>query len=406
MSGKAELKRSLGVLHVTLYGLGTILGAGIYVLLGEVAGEAGAYAPVSFLLAGLVAGLSAFAYAELSSRFPKSAGEAVYTHEAFGLRALSTAVGWSVVMIGVVSAATIANGFQGYLHVFLDMPGWAAIAALVLTLGVIAAWGIGVSVTIAAAITVVEILGLVMVVALSSDSLATLPARLPELTPPMESAAWTGIGLGAFLAFYAFIGFEDIVNIAEEVKDPSRTLPMAIFLALGISATLYLLVTLSAVLTLPLETLSTTTAPMASIVAKRGSLATGVISLVSIVAVINGALIQVIMASRILYGMGRRAMAPALLSRVSTLTRTPLIATAAVTVTVLALALWLPLVTLAEATSFITLSVFALMNLALFRFKYGGGASWRKGCAIWVPAAGFVACVLFVVLRGARVFGP
>ena len=397
---KPSLKRTLSVPLVTLYGLGTILGAGIYVLIGEVAGKAGMFTPVSFLTASVIAGFTAFSYAELSSRFPQSAGEAAYAQEAFRLRWISAAVGWSVVIIGSVSAATIANGFVGYFKIFIDIPDWVTIAVLVITLGIVAAWGVSESVGAAAVITVIEILGLLSVIVIAGDSFAQLPDRFRELVPPVQTQAWLAVSLGAFLAFYAFVGFEDIVNVAEEVKEPRRNLPIAIILALGISTLLYLLVSLSAVLSLPLEELSGSDAPLAAIYEHKSNLSPKPISFVSIIAVVNGALIQIIMGSRILYGMGKRAMAPHIFSRVNPFTRTPLIATFFITAFILILALWLPLLRLAEISSFITLTVFAFMNLSLWRLKRKyPRPEGVKTYPLLVPIVGFLLCVSFLVIQ-------
>lgn len=380
--------------------MGTILGAGIYVLIGEVAGKAGIFTPISFLMASLIAAFTAFSYAELSSRYPQSAGEAAYAQGAFSFRWVSAAVGWSVVLIGTVSAATIANGFVGYFNIFFDAPSWATITILVIALGLIAGWGITTSVTTASVITIIEILGLISVIVISGDSLVELPNRYHEFIPPWESQVWIPLALGAFLAFYAFVGFEDIVNVAEEVKNPRKNLPIAIILALSISTLLYLLVTLSAVLVLPPELIKGNPAPLATVFEYKGNISPKYISAVSLVAVINGALIQIIMGSRILYGMGSRRMAPRIFSRVNQFTRTPLIATFFITVFILALALWLPLVKLAEISSFITLIVFAFMNLCLLRLK-------RKEpkpkdvttYPLVVPIAGFLLCICFLVIQ-------
>ena len=219
------LKRSLSLPLITLYGLGTIIGAGIYVLIGKVSGQAGIYAPIAFVVAAVVAGVTAFTYAELVARHPRSAAEAVYVEAAFNQRWLAGLAGWAVVAVGVISSATIANGFVGYLHLFIEIPGWLAISVLILMLGLLATWGISESAWTAATMTVIEVIGLIIVLMAAGDNLTTLPERLPELLPPMELTPWLGIALGAFLAFYAFIGFEDMVNVAEEVKNPRRNLP-------------------------------------------------------------------------------------------------------------------------------------------------------------------------------------
>lgn len=400
MADRVELKRTLSLPLLTLYGLGTILGAGIYVLVGKVAETAGMLAPVSFVLAALLAGLTGLSYAELAARHPKSAGEAVYVQDGLRVRALSILVGWLIVLTGVVSAATIANGFVGYLRLFVSLPDGLVITLLVLALGALAAWGIAESVAAASVITLIEIGGLLLILAAAGASLSTLPARLPELIPPLDGAVWRGVLLGAFLAFYAFIGFEDMVNVAEEVRDPTRNLPRAILLAIGVSTLLYLLVALVAVLALPPQELARSRAPLALIYERATGGAPTLIGLVSLFAVVNGALIQTIMAARVLYGMSRAGWLHGAFGRVHPRTRTPLLATACVTASVLILALWLPLVTLAKATSLIILVVFALINLALVRIKRRlPRPAGIRVYPLWIPLLGFVATGGFVLFQ-------
>ena len=388
----ATLKRSLSLPLITLYGVGTTIGAGIFVLVGKVAGTALIYAPISFLLAAVLAGFSAFAFAELSARFPQSAGEAVYVYEGLGSRRLALAVGLLVVLAGIAACATIANGFVGYMKLFVELPDGVVLVAVVVALGLIAAWGITESVMLAAFITLLEIGALVLVIWAGRDSLAELPARLPELIPPFAGGAWLGIVSGAVLAFYAFIGFEDMVNVAEEVKDVRRTLPRAIILTLFITTLLYLALATIAVLALPIRELATSEAPVALIYERTSGSSAVVISLIAIVAVLNGALVQVIMASRVLYGLSARAWLPQALARVNPVTHTPLVATALVTALILAFALALPLVTLARTTSFVTLLIFAAINLALWHIK--GRAPPPPGIRVyprWVCSCGFLA---------------
>ena len=235
---------------------------------------------------------------------------------------------------------------------------------------------------------------------MAGDSLSQLPARWPEMIPPFETAAWGNIFIGAFLAFYAFIGFEDMVNVAEEVKDAPRLLPKAIILALVISSVLYLTVTTVAVLALPIDKLITSEAPLAVIVESRNHDYTSFISAISLIAVVNGALIQIIMASRVLYGMGKNRLAPRLLAKVHPRTQTPLISTGLVSFLILVLALWLPLVTLAQITSFITLMIFACVNLALIRIKLK--IPIQAGCVhspFWVPVIGTCLCLILLAIQ-------
>jgi len=404
MNQPAQLKRGLSLWLLVFYGLGNILGAGIYVLVGKVAASAGLFAPAAFFVASLVAAFTALSYAELVARYPLSAGEAVYVQKGLGLPALSVVVGLLIVSMGAVSAATIARGFVGYLDILIDVPDAVAITLLVLVLGMTATWGIVESVSIAALVTLVELLGLAMVLAVAGGNLFTIPERLSELIPPMDLVIWQGILFGAFLAFYAFVGFEDMVNVAEEVRNPVRNVPLAILIALGVTTLLYAAVSLTAVLTVAPQQLAASDAPLATVYEQATGSKPVALSIISIFAVVNGALIQIIMGSRIIYGMSRQGWLPALFGRVWRKTQTPVAATIATAGTVLVLALWLPLITLAKSTSFLVLVIFSLMNLSLLRIK------WRdpnpEGLRVvpqWVPAGGIVASLgllLFQVFAG------
>jgi APA family basic amino acid/polyamine antiporter len=384
------LKRSIGLGLLTLYGLGTILGAGIYVLIGEVARVAGTATPSAFLMAGVLAAFTAFSYAELSARLPRSAGEAAYVREGFASPRFAQLVGWAVVATGMVSAATIARGFVGYLAVFVPLPPVPVIFVLVLLLGGLAFWGINESLRTAALITGLEIAGLVLVCWAARGELGATGVTWAAFLPVTSGTTWAGVLAGAFVAFYAFIGFEDMVNVAEEVRRPERTLPAAILLALVISTTLYMLVAIVATLSVPLQRLAASDAPLAEVVAAGGYSPT-VIALISMLAVVNGALIQIIMASRVLYGMAAQGLVWSPLGRVHRRTRTPHLATLAATAAVLALALVFPLETLARITSFIALAIFAAVHGALLSLKRRAEPSPFTVPAA-VPQIGFLLC--------------
>lgn len=381
---------------LSFYGIGTILGAGIYVLVGEVAGVAGMATPWAFLVAAGLVLFSAFSYAELSGRFPRSAGEAVYVQEGIAWTPLAVAVGLLIVSIGIVSTATLLHGFVGYLQVFLPLPDPAVITLLVVVLGLVVGWGIRQSALIASLMTVVELGGLLLVLWVTRDVLATLPQRAPELLPAADPLLAAGVLGGAFVAFYAFIGFEDIVNVAEEVREPRRNLPRAILIAWGVTTLLYLAVSTAVVLALPPSALAGSDAPLALVYQHQTGRTPLLLSGISLVSVLNGALIQVIMASRVLYGMSRQGWLPALLGRVHPRTHTPLVATALVSGAILAMALWLPLLSLARLTSLITLTVFTLVNLALWRVKARSPATDGFRVPRWVPAGGVLVNLAFI----------
>lgn len=354
---------------LALYGLGTTIGAGIYALIGEVAGVAGVYAPLSFLIAAIMAGLTAFSFAELSSRYPQSAGEAHYVQEAFGLRSISTLIGMLVIFAGVVSAAAVVNAFVGYLHEFIIVPPRIAIIAIIAILGAVAAWGIAESVVVASVVTVIEIGGLMMIVWAGSGEFIRLPEVLPGIISDFRWEFFPGLMAGTVLAFFAFIGFEDIVNVAEEAKNPRRILPLAIIITLVVTTIVYLAVSIVSVLAVPLEELAAHDAPLALIYERSTGQSADLLSVIGIVAVLNGALVQIIMASRVLYGLSAKGMLPSILSTVNTYTQTPLYATALVVGIVFVLALGFDLAGLAKSTSIITLCIFALVNAALIRIR-------------------------------------
>ena len=385
---------------ITFFGLGNILGAGIYVLIGKVVAHAGVYAPISFILSALLACITAFTYAELSARFPFSAGEAVYVQKGLGRDTLAAMVGILIMAAGVVSAATIVRGAAGYLELFVAVPQVAALLVLVVLLGGLAAWGIAQSVTVVALITLVEIAGLLLIVWVGLPGLAAQPGRILDTGNPALGDAWPGIMAGAFLAFYAFIGFEDMVNVAEEVRDPERNMPRAILLALAASTALYLGVALVAVANAPVSVLGSSEAPLASLYQQATGEDPVAITLIAMVAVLNGALIQIIMVSRVAYGMARKRWLPGLFGRINPRTRTPLAATFTVSCLVLTMALWAQTETLAKATSFFLLVVFALTNLALWRLKREGDQPpGIIKVPSWVPGLGFVASLAFVAAQ-------
>ena len=399
MQAPVSLKRCISYPLLTFYGLGTIIGAGIYVLLGKVAGYANYATPFAFLVAAIVAGFTAFTYAELSSRFPKSAGESLYINKAFHSRWLSIVTGYVIVAIGVISAATIANGFVGYLHVFVDIPAWLVISILVILLGSIAAWGIKESVRLAAAITILELGGLLFVLYAAGDVLVELPEKLPLMLPGAEHFSYQGMFLGAFLAFYAFIGFEDMVNVAEEVEDAPRTLPRAILTAIIVSTLLYVIIAFVAVLAVPATELGKSDAPLVNVINQRSHFPPQIISAISLVAIINGALIQIIMATRVLYGMSQQGFTANIFKQIHPKTRTPLWSTLIVTSIVLILALWFPIVPLAAATSLLTLIIFAMMHIALVRIKLRGDTGGEVTYPVWIPVTGIVISLLLIALQ-------
>ncbi|MAU41123.1 MAG: amino acid permease [Kordiimonas sp.] len=393
ISSKVPLARSLSLPYIIFYGFGTTVGAGIFVLVGKVAGVAGMQAPLSFLLAGVLAGLTACSFAEMSARFPESAGEAVYVFRGFGRVALARLVGGVVMISGVVSCATIIKGFVGYFQTFIAWPSEVIICAVAAFLTLIACWGIKQSVSVAVGVTCLTLVGLGVVIWAGAENLATVGTRWPELLPSWGGGDMMGIAAGAVLAFYAFIGFEDLVNVAEETQDVRRNMPRAILATLILTTLLYTVIILIAVLSLPRDVLAESGAPIALLYEQMSGRPAHWISVISMLAVIDGGLIQIVMASRIVYGLSKRGWLPAAIGAVSPLTQTPVRATVGLGLIICLLALFVPLVRLAEVTSLCLLLVFMMVNLSLLAVK-------RKQSSVrgiihfplWVPLLGVVAC--------------
>jgi amino acid transporter len=267
-------------------------------------------------------------------------------------------------------------------------------------LGVIAAWGIMESVLFASLFTIFEVGALLWIVAVGVIENPAIIAELPRVFPAMgDATAWVAVASAGLLAFFAFIGFEDIVNLAEEMERPERTLPWAIFLTLGLGTLIYFMVTAVAVLSVPLDELAASEAPLSFVFGHISGASPVIISAIAIAATLNGVIIQIIMASRVLYGLAKQGTAPAIFGRVHPWTRTPLWATAAVSAVVLTLAISAPLEGLAEWTSRIVLIVFAMVNGALFLLKLKREYAQPGGFAVWIgiPVLGFFTCIALLI---------
>jgi len=229
-NGSPRLARSLTLTHAVLYGLGVTIGAGIYVLVGVAAGRSGMHAPLAFVGAALVMAFSAASFAELGTRMPVSASEAAYVQAAFKREWLSLAVGLLVVATAIISAATISVGSAGYVGVFLPVSAPWIISGVVLAMGIVACLATVQSITFAGVMTIIEVSGLGLIIIAGLGQGTEIVTRLPEIWPSAgDQAAWVGIAGTALIAVFAFIGFEHLVNVAEELKEPSRTLPRALF---------------------------------------------------------------------------------------------------------------------------------------------------------------------------------
>jgi amino acid transporter len=408
---RSRLRRVVTLPWLVLYGLGSTVGAGIYVLTGVVAGRAGGLAPLAFVLAGGLAALTALSFAALSARLPHAGGALVYVREGLGSRPLSVAVGLGSAAAGTVSAATVTLGFTAYFGDWVPHSGAIVLPCVALGVGGLAAWGIRESVVAAGVVTLVEIGGLLAVLGLGGWQLATGPAIDPGSLVPAggwTSSVWMVVS-STVVCFFAYLGFEDMVNVAEEVRDVRRVMPRAIGLTLAISTALYVAVSFVSVLVVPPLELAGSDAPLTLVFERAGGPAS-LLTAIALVAMLNGALVQMLMASRILYSLGRTGPLPGWLGRVHPRTQTPLAATLCVTIAVMGLAAWLPLERLAAATASIALAVFALVNASLVRIRLrerASGPADAGGRGIGVPLLGAVASVTFLLIElGHGLFTP
>ncbi len=400
-----ELKRQIGPGLLTLYGVGVMVGAGIYVLVGAVAGNAGVLAPLAFLAAGAIAAPTAFSYAELSIRVPESAGEAAFVRRAFNSGRLSLLIGVAIVGVGMTSAAAVLQGGVGYLQTFgfassVDHRLWIVIIGSVIV--AIALWGVLESLAIAAIFTLVEVVGLMIIVWVglggepSADwSEAWADGGLGALDP--ATMQWTGLGMAAVLAFFAFIGFEDMVNMVEEVKRPQRTMPVAIISSLVITCLLYGAVSVATVRSVQIDALADSDRPLALVYETVTGGDPTFLAAIAVAAALNGVLAQVVMAARVLFGLGRRNDFLAVFHRTHPRLGTPVRATWLIGLGVVIGALTLDLAVLAEVTSTFLLVVFVLVNAALIQMKRTDPS---PGFSVprWVPIIGLAGSVAALVV--------
>lgn len=392
-ASEPTLDRELSLTSLIFYGLGVTIGAGIFALIGEILGVAGSNAPLSFLLAGGLASFTAIAYMLLVRAYPRAAGEAVYVGAGLG-RPAARAVGVGVAITGTISSAVVALAFGGYLSELIDVPERLSAVALVLLLSVIAWWGIRESVLVASIVTVCELTTLVVVTAFGWDRLDSPDLLAEAFRPQVASSA---ILAGAVIAFFAFIGFEDIVNMAEETVNPRRSAPLAIAIVLIVSMALYVLLALIAVAAPDTGAVASSSAPMATLFEQVSGLDSSLVAAVASLAMVNGILIQILVASRVLFGMATDHLMPSYLRRLDPNHHTPTSATATVAALVIVLILFFPIVELARTTSLLTLGVFTAVNASLFvigrsqpesslgRYRWVGliGAVLSFAVAVW-----------------------
>lgn len=403
---KVELRRSVDTKLLTLYGIGNIVGAGVYVLVGKIAEPAGYLSIIAFLVAALVAFCSALSYAELASRFPVSAGAAVYLHEAFKAKRLSVVIGLFLIGAGIVSSATLIKGFAGYFTQLIAMPQALVMIIASLALLFIMLKGIKESVGVAAAFTIVEVLGLIFLVGsivfADTTALQAFGNHFSESLQAFDMAAFTGIISAAFIAFYAFVGFEDMVNIAEEVKEPRKAFPRAILWSMAFVTILYILVAVATLAVLSPDVLGNSKAPLADAYHVATGNSIGIIVIVSLVATLNGILANLVMGSRFLYGMSKRQWLPMWFGKVSK-QKVPARSLLLVSSAALICALWVPIENLAQITSFLLLFVFLAINVSLVIIRKKSMDQEIHISPTWMPWAGAIASLGLLVSQVIRI---
>ena len=373
-----ELRRTLGLTHVILYGVGLILGAGIYVIIGDVSAIAGNAIWISFILAAFIASFTGLSYAELASMFPKSAAEYVYVKQAFGRNFIASFVGCLTVFVAITSAATVAIGFAGYLSVFSSSQSSIAYSVILVTvLSFLNFYGIRESAWTNSIFTIVEVSGLVLIVIagiLIGSYSETNFLELPKAASASFDSAILPILTSTALIFFAYYGFENISNLSEETKNPTRVIPKALLISILITSVIYILVAISSIALAGWKELSSSEAPLAVAAAKAfGNYGIISLSVIALFATTNTVLMMLVSGSRIIFGMARDGALPSAFSKIQRNTRTPWIAT--FTMMTLAIASVIlsfgNIVTMASLSVFGIFVVFAFVNFSLIwlRFK-------------------------------------
>jgi len=363
-----HLKRELGLFEATFYGIGIIIGAGIFVMLGTASGFAGNAVWLSFVLAALIAAFTGLSYCELSSRFPHEAAEYLYTKEAFHSKELSFIIGWLLIITSAFSAATVAVGFAGYFTKLVSVPMAETAVILLLLLSAINFRGMKESAKLSVIFAVMEVAALVIVILISIPYLGSVNYLMtPEGSLPLGLG---GVGAAAALVFFAFIGFETIPKISDETRKPTKNIPKALIYSLAISTVLYILVSISAVSIIPWEGLSASSAPIADITMKAaGPLMGSIVSFLALVATLSTVLIILVAGSRIMYGMANEGALPRHLAFVHPKRRTPFIAVFMIMIMSMVFVYAGNIMLLASMTNIGMFMVFIFVNLSLISVR-------------------------------------
>jgi APA family basic amino acid/polyamine antiporter len=360
----SKLKRTIGLFTLTMYGIGIILGAGVYAIVGKASGDAGNTLWLSFLIASLVSMFTGLSYMELMSMFPRSAAEYVYVKKSFGKELGAFAVGWIEIFADIIAASTVAIGFAGYFVGVFGGPFLMVTITLIALLSFVNFWGITESTRLNVVFSLVEIFGLLIVIVaaipyIGSVSLMEMPKGI------------MGVFSASALIFFAFIGFEDIANIAEETKNPKKTAPRALLLSMIVTTVIYVLVGISAVSLVGYDQLEASTAPLALAISQvLGQNAFTLMSSIALFATANTVLVLLIVGSRQLYGMSKGGALPKTLSRIHKKRHTPWVAVLLVMLLTMLVALLENIKMVASLADFTTFAVYLFVNASLIILRY------------------------------------
>ncbi|MFP3926104.1 APC family permease [Pseudomonas sp. W5-36] len=399
------LKRAITGPMLLLFILGDVLGAGVYALAGTIAGEVGGAILVPLLIALCFAMLTAGSYAELVTKYPHAGASAVFAGKAFKSPLISFLVGFCMLAAGVTSAAGLSLAFAGdYMAPFIDLPPHIVALIFLVVIALLNARGIKESLSANLVMTVIEVSGLLLVIIAavwffrSGDGDLSRAVQFKEGVNP----AFAVLG-AALLAFYSFVGFETSANLAEEVRNVRTVYPRALFGALLIAGAIYMGVGIAAATVMPIEQLVHSSAPLLEVVkASNLGIPPRLFAFIALVAVANGALLTMIMSSRLAYGMSRQGLLPNALSNVLPERRTPWVAIVATTVVAIILTLTGSLATLAETVVLLLLFVFISTNLAVLVLRKDTVEADHFRVPTWVPVLAIVSCLILLTQQSAE----
>ncbi|MFC0625815.1 APC family permease [Kribbella deserti] len=402
-TGRPELKRVMGPGLLLLFVVGDILGTGVYALTGKVAGQVGGAVWLPFLCAFIVALLTATSYLELVTKYPKAGGAAVYTHRAFGVHFLTFLLTFAVMSSGLTSASSASKAFASNFFAAVDIdPDRGSVLmitslAFMALIAIVNLRGVGESVKANVVLTVIELSGLLIVIAIGVWAIAGGDgdtSRLNDFHVPEGKTAFGSVTAATALAFFAMVGFEDSVNMAEETKDPVRIFPKMMLIGLVVTGAIYVMVAISAVTLVSPEKLNEGNTPLLQVVtAGAPGFPIEIFAWITMFAVANSALINMLMASRLLYGMSHEKVLPGPLGRVLHKRRTPWVAIIFTTLLAFALIGFADLTALGGTTAFLLLCVFAVVNVAVLVLRKDKVEHKHFHAPTLLPILGGILCV-------------